>query len=229
MLCEDVAILNGAVIKGGRVYEDGKLSYSDLKKELPFPTKMVVVSGIKRWELLEAIHYSRNAIEPGANPDAEEIPRRGYLQVDWQFDQAGEIEGHQDDELTVALPRNIMNGFCHIEPLMEIGKRLKEKGAFPGDDDFVPAIQLVVRHSCRNRWSQVVTSLGSFEEADLNNDGVLDRFEVKKMMEKVLGRSDISDFVVDDMINVIDTDNNGVIDMGEFSYLLAMIERKQQW
>jgi hypothetical protein len=222
--------LNGAVIKGGRVYDNGRLSYSDLKKELPFPTKMVIVSGIKRWELLEAIHYSRTALEPGTNPDADEIPRRGYLQVDWQFEQNGAIEGHQDDELTVAMPRNLLNGFCNIEPLMEIGKRLKKKDAFPGDDDFVPAIQLVVRHSCKNRWSQLVTSVGSFEEADLNNDGVLDRNEIRKLMEKVLGRSDISDFVVDDMIDAIDTDNNGVIDMGEFSYLLAMIEReRQQW
>ena len=39
----DAAILNGATIKGNRLYEGRVLTYADLKKELPFPTKMVSV------------------------------------------------------------------------------------------------------------------------------------------------------------------------------------------
>ena len=40
---------------------------------------------------------------------------------------------HEATPLKVALPRNLLNGFCKIKPLMNVGKRLKEEGLFPGD------------------------------------------------------------------------------------------------
>ena len=39
----EVAMINGGTIKGNVEYPDGKISYLQLKQELPFPTKMVVV------------------------------------------------------------------------------------------------------------------------------------------------------------------------------------------
>ena len=48
------------------------------------------------------------------------------------------------------------------------------------------------------------------------------------MMTKLLGHEP-ADFVVDDMISSIDADDNGVIDMGEFSYLIATMERESNW
>jgi 5'-nucleotidase len=220
----DVALINGATIKGGKIYENGKMSYAELKKELPFPTKMVVVQ-MQRYVLEEAIHFSRNAIEDGTDVDQEEIPRRGFLQVDWDFDQTDHL-GFPDDVLQVALPRNLLNGFCKIEPLMDIGSHLKDEGLFPGDDEYYPAVDVIVRHACKNRWTQIIGDMSSFQDFDLNGDGVLDRHEIKVMMERVLGHEP-ADFVVDDMIASIDTDENGVIDRGEFSYLLAIMEREQ--
>ena len=223
----DACIINGATIHGGKTYENFKMSYAELKKELPFPTKMVVVP-MKRWELQEAIYYSRTAVEEGVDLDAKEIPRRGYLQVDWDFEEHGDTSGGPDDIFNVAVPRNLLTGFCNIKPLMEIGARLKAEGTFPGKDDFVPAIDLVVRHACKNKWFQILNNSTSFEQMDLNHDGVIDRHEVKQMMEKILGHEP-EEFVVDNMIASIDQDGNGVIDMGEFSYLLATIEREHGW
>jgi hypothetical protein len=222
----DVAMINGATIKGGKTYDNGKMSYAELKKELPFPTKMVVVP-MQRWQLDEVIHFSRNAMEDGTDLDLEEIPRRGYLQVDWDHDQMDHL-GFPDDILQVSLPRNLLDGFCTIEPLMDIGARLKKEEKFPGPNDFIPAIDSIVRHACKNRWSQIISDISSFQEFDLNKDGVLDRYEIKKMMEHVLGHEP-ADFLVDDMIASIDTDKNGVIDMGEFSFLLATMERDQSF
>lgn len=223
----DVAIVNGATIKGGKEYQDGKMSYAELKKELPFPTKMVVVL-MRRWELQDAVDHSRTADEKGAELSEEgNMPRRGYLQVDWDYDQVGYL-GSPDDELKVALPRNLLNGFCRIKPLMEIGERLKDDGVFPGDDDFVPAIDLVMRHACKNRWSRVIMEIDDFDQFDLNEDGVLDRHEIKMMLENFLGHEP-ADFVVDDMIAALDDDENGVIDKGELSFLLAKMEREQNW
>jgi hypothetical protein len=37
-------MINGGTIKGDATYGSGTLSYLQLKQELPFPTKMIVVS-----------------------------------------------------------------------------------------------------------------------------------------------------------------------------------------
>jgi hypothetical protein len=220
-------MINGATIKGGKTYPNGKMSYAELKAELPFPTKLVVVP-MKAIEVYEAIDYSRTNYEDGTDLDAEEIPRRGYMQVDFDLDHGQKWEelvyANEDDILRVAVPRNLLNGFCKIQPLMDVGNRLKGLGQFPGPDDFVPAIDLVLRHACKTRFFQLVGDK-PFNYFDLNNDGVLDRHEIKLMLTEVLGYEP-ADFVVDDMISSIDQDDNGVIDQGEFSFLLAQIERE---
>jgi len=233
----DVAMVNGAVLKGDMTYSSGILTYAQLKAELPFPTKMVVIP-MKPYELQDAIHYSRTAREPGTDPDApdNEIPRRGYLQVDDDFDRNDHVGGvgfssMDDRTIKVALPRNLLTGFCKIKPLMEIGSRLKREGLFPGDDDYVPAIDLIVRHACKNRWSRLVEDSGArsfFQRWDLNNDGVLEFDEVREMLTYVLGHTP-PDFMIQDMIDAIDEDNNGVIDEREMSHLIAKLERERLW
>lgn len=220
----DAAVINGASIKGGMTYPDGKMSYAQLKKELPFPTKLVVVP-MARFQLDQAIMYSRTAIEEGADRTLAEIPRRGYLQVDWDYEQTGNL-GFPDDILQVAVPRNLLNGFCQIQPLMDVGRQLKKEGIFSGPDDYIPALNVIVRHACKNRWTRIVGDLKVFQEFDLNGDGVLDRNEIKSMMTMYLGH-DPPDFVIDDMLAAIDDDENGVIDRGEFSFLLAEMERER--
>ena len=216
----DVAIINGATIKGDRLYDNDKISYAELKKELPFPTKMVVVPML-RWELQEAIHYSRTHTEKGvAVEENEDTPRRGYLQVDLEYDHVGVNDGPLDEVLKVALPRNLLNGFCRIKPLMEIGQRLKDEGRFPGKDDFVPAIDVIVRYFCKNIWFDIVKESIRFEDIDLDGDKVLDREEIKVFLEKFLGHEP-PDFVVDDMINAIDSDENGLI--GKFFFIFAIV------
>lgn len=229
----DVAVINGGSIKGDKTYGDGIMSYAQLKNELPFPTKMVVVE-MKRRELYDAVHWSRTGVEDGTDPEAVDIPRRGYLQVDFDWNQR-QLEGHllgrhssgeegdfveeKGEFLRVALPRNLLNGFCKIQPLVDVGKRLKKQGRFPSEDDFVPAIDLIVRFACKNRWLQLVGNKKDFDCFDLNQDGVLDRDEIKIMMTDALGYEP-ADFVVDDMIASIDTDENGVIDRDEVDLLL---------
>ncbi|VEU38537.1 unnamed protein product [Pseudo-nitzschia multistriata] len=221
----DVAMLNGAVIKGGVLYRNAKMSYAQLKKELPFPTKIVEVE-MTPGEVRDAIHYSRTAVEAGTEAGGAEPPRRGYLQVDRDFDDrmkdpdGGEDSGGGASFLRVALPRNLLNGFCKIEPLMAVGKRLKGEGRFPGDDDFVPAIDLVVRHASKNRWLHLLSDETDFERFDLNDDGVLDKHEVRAMMRDALGYEP-ADFVVEDMVAAIDLDENGTIDPDEFQRLVV--------
>jgi len=273
----DVCLINGASIKGGNVYENNRMTYAQLKKELPFPTK-IIVAELTLQEIYEAIHYSRNCdvkdMEKGVQPQ-----RRGYLQVSRAvyvtrihaairfvrvrmaaaFDQpcppcslcvcaprshcvcggcvcvqvnfsfmqdfpdydGGVVPAHLDPGtlLSVALPRNLMAGFCEIAPLIDAGKRLKSLGTFPNADDFIPALLLVTRHCCLEKWMQI-SQITTFDLIDSNHDGVLDRDEIKTMMTRILGHEP-ADFVVDNMLESIDTDGDGVIDHQEFDVLLA--------
>lgn len=223
----DVAIINGATIKGNTAYDGTSMSYAALKQELPFPTKIVVVP-MKRWELHEAIHYSRTK-----NPDRSDqedvdpsiVERKGFLQVDTEFDRIGFHTGGQDDDLMVALPRNLLNGFCKIEPLVDIGDRLKAENCFPDEDTYIKAIDLVVRHFCKEQWFEMVSDNVRFDDLDLDHNGYLTRDEVVRFLKERIGH-DPAEFVVDNMIAAIDEDGNGVIDPGEFSHLLADIERQ---
>ena len=172
----DVAMINGAPIKGNREYPDCKMSFAELKKELPFPTKMVVVS-MKRWQLHEAIHYSRQY--PPDPENGEPLARRGYLQMDTEFDRLGFHTGGQDDMLLVALPRNLLKGFCDIEPLVDFGNKLKERGEFPAEDDHVQAIDLVINYFCKEAWYEIVRDNLSFDDLDLDKKGFLSRDDGK--------------------------------------------------
>jgi hypothetical protein len=227
----DVAILNGAVIKGNTTYTKPALTYSQMKAELPFPTKIVIVT-MKRWELQEAIEYSRTCpmegdeeTEKDNGPTNAPIERRGYLQVDLQYNHYGFHTGDHDDELSVALPRNLLNGFCKIKPLMEVGKRLKEEGIFPEADEFIPAIDLVIRHSSKERWYELIHDNYTFADLDPDAKGYLSRADVERILTAAIHHRP-PDFLIDDMMSAIDFDDNGIIDPGELSHLLAVMERE---
>ena len=61
-----------------------------------------------------------------------------------------------------------------------------------------------------------------FDRLDANQDGVLDKDEIKALMTNAFGYEPV-DLVVDEMVASVDTDQNGVIDLDEFRALLAEI------
>ena len=219
-----VCIMNGAVIKGSSSYPSAKLTYAQLQEELPFPTKMVTVEMTRR-QLLDAIQYSRTYDQDGNKTDGD---KRGYLQTDLDYELNPQQDAQDNEILQVALPRNLLSGFCNIIPLMTLKKELETAGKVSHADDFTPAIDLVIRHACRQKWFDLVYDEISFDEIDMNHDGYLDKSEIKVFLEKYL-KNEVPDFVVDDMMSSIDADKNGLIDVGEFSYLLAKMERELQW
>lgn len=141
-------MLNGAPIKGAAFYPDGNLTFADVKKELPFPTKMVTVD-MPGHVLQDAIVHSRTQ-----GPEGEE--RRGYLQVDEGvvLDGSHRIVSinhgtpfQPQAQYIVALPRNLMAGFCNIVPLVEFAAAHPD--SLPDSDNFVPALNLVLAHHAK--------------------------------------------------------------------------------
>ena len=131
----EVAMINGGTIKGNVEYPDGKISYLQLKQELPFPTKMVVVQ-MPGATLRDAVLASRLPTE-----EAPSEENRAFLQLDDSVEvrigeggvMAGEIRiGGKPLEpsasYSVALPRNLMKGAFKILPLVEFGKARDARG-----------------------------------------------------------------------------------------------------
>jgi len=226
----DVCIINGAPIKGSKIYTDGTLSYDDLRNELPFPLKIIVVE-MTRKQLREAIEYSRTNVEEGKSSvalDDGRVERRGYLQTDFDYwkQQHGIQRGHNDHELlTVALPRNLLKGFCKIQPLVDLYKELEAKNTLPNEDDYLKAIDLIVRYCCKDQWSRIAQKF-TFADLDLNNDGALCRNEIRLGIKAILGDEPSSD-LVDSMLDALDDDADGTIDELEFNKILSKIRNQK--
>lgn len=230
----DVCIINGAPIKGDSDYSDDIMSYSQLQNELPFPLKMVVVN-MTRGTLEKAIRYSRTSIDHVRLPSGkdsngfsdfqyDDIERRGYLQTDYDYivEKEGKIKKDMNEVLSVALPRNLMNGFCNIKPLMELGDELKASNQFPSSDDFMKAIDIIVRYCCKERWVSLFTASQKCltdEDLEIIADGPLERHQIKKLLTNVMEKEP-SDFLVDDMMSALDEDENGVIDDSELQKII---------
>lgn len=206
----DAALLNGGPIKANRCYPSGAMSYAQLREELPFPTKMVSL-GIPGSVLSEAVCYSRlTSSEP-----------RGFLQVDDRIDTREDgierIGGARLDgshEYMVALPRNLLNGFCSNKPLIEFAKANAHR--LPAEYSFVPAIDIVLRHFSRDMWRR----LGSFDQLDENSDGQISSEEVEAAFRSRFGRPP-STQLLGAMFEALYADGDGRIQAEEFEVLNA--------
>mmetsp|Transcript_48791 Transcript_48791/g.147011 ORF Transcript_48791/g.147011 Transcript_48791/m.147011 type:complete len:480 (-) Transcript_48791:298-1737(-) len=203
----DAAILPGNLIQGESTYPCNHMTYKQIKKEFPSKIKMVCVP-MSRNDLEEVIDFSRQN-----NNEA-------FLHVDTAF---GASEADGDEQLAVAVHMPLLRD-NQIPALTDLGQKLKIQGLFPGSEDWIPGLYLVVRFCCHARWSQIMRNF-DFNELDLNSDGVLDRDEIKSLMTKVLGHEP-EDYNVDDMIRAIDEDDNGVIDRSEFDRLLNETQKR---
>ena len=219
-----VAMVNGGSIKGNTTYEPAELTYLALQRELPFPTKMVVVA-MPGAVLDAAVRHSR-----AGEPTKE---RRAYLQLD---DGVGvEVDGdggggggdgggdHRvvsvggvpfDAEATysVAVPRNLLKGAFEIAPLVEWAA--EHAASLPDEDAFVPALNLILHHNASQIWRR----LGSFDDLDLDGDGELTRDEIVAGLAAKFG-GEPSAVMVDNVMRALDADGDGTISREEHARL----------
>ena len=223
----DVCVINGAPMLASKTYKDGFMSYQQLTSELPFPLKIIVVE-MTRKQLRDAIEYSRENVEEGKSARVLEdgsVERRGYLHCDFEYCRqsltcaANELDG--DEIISVAIPRNLLKGFCKIQPLMDLNKELEEKNALPNEDDYIKAVDIIVRFCCRDRWSTIGSQF-SFADLDLNQDGMLCADEIREAIKLILGE-DATEELVSSMIDAIDSNADGQIDEQEWNQILARI------
>ena len=90
-----------------------------------------------------------------------------------------------DAVFNVALPRNLMKGFCGIKPLVELSESLHLTSQRTDSDAFVPALNLVLAYFAKDLWRR----LGSWSSFDANEDGVIDEQELIDAFERRFGQA----------------------------------------
>lgn len=172
-------LLNGGGIRGAREYTE-RLTYGDVKTEVPFDNEMTVVLLPGR-VLREAIASSRSMAPK---------ERGSFLQVDdaMRVEEPGhrlvEVAGAplDDDRLyRIATVRDFMLGMDRIEPLMRYAQE---------NPSVVPAVGAgreikvaLIDSFARSLWS----TLGGFDAVDTNKDGHISEEEVVAALARTSG------------------------------------------
>jgi 2',3'-cyclic-nucleotide 2'-phosphodiesterase (5'-nucleotidase family) len=197
----DGAIFNGGGIRASRTYE-GRLTFGDLKAELPFDNDVVLASLPGR-VLAEAIAASR----------AHEEESPAYLQVDDAM--TVEEPGHRltavggvplDLERTyrIATVRDLLTGMDHIEPLVKYGREHPEAVPPAGSGREIKV--LLVGSCAASLWR----TLGGFDAVDANHDGRVTEAELAEAVARVAHESP-SSTAAHLMVQALDPDHAGAI------------------
>ena len=242
----DLCVINGATIKGEEIENQSELNYRQLQECLPFPTKMVVVQ-IPGSVLQDAIRYSRQSLSHHAEKrgflqtddwtvlENETVTgvygdpsddRESDSLINTNKDTLVSIDKkpfHPKEMYSVAVPRNLLKGFCEIKPFLEWAAQHE----LPEPDNFRPALELVTAHSARKLWQRLSTDQKSpynlsFEDIDINKDGHISREELEAAFSTVLNNEStiLSSVLVDDLLHVADLDSDGFIDKEEYDAIM---------
>jgi 2',3'-cyclic-nucleotide 2'-phosphodiesterase (5'-nucleotidase family) len=168
-VCADACVFNGGGIRGSREYT-GKLTYGDIKSEMPFDNEVVVVRLPGR-VVAEAVAASR------ARAPAES---GGFLQVDdgtvvAEDNRVTHLAGAPLDEerdYRVAVVRELLLGMDHIEPFVRYARAHPER--VPAVGSGREAKLMLVDAFSLSLWR----SLGGFDAVDANGDGVVTMEEI---------------------------------------------------
>jgi 2',3'-cyclic-nucleotide 2'-phosphodiesterase (5'-nucleotidase family) len=198
----EACVYNGGGIRAGRAYH-GRLTYGDVKAELPFDNEVVVVSLPGR-VLREAVAASR------ARAPAES---GAFLQIDDRMatgasgrDLVSVAGAPLDDDrvYAVALVRELLVGMDHIEPLVRFAHEHPEKVPPAGSGREVKVV-LVDAFSVA-LWRQ----LGGFDAVDADHDGKVTEPELEAAVAKMTAEAP-SHVTADLVMHALDADHDQVI------------------
>ncbi len=179
----DGCVINGGGIRGSHEYRD-RLTYADIKTEVPFDNE-VVVACLPGRVLREAIAASRRMAPAESG---------SFLQVDDRMvlDEHGLVVGIDgapldlEREYAIALVRNLLSGLDRIEPLVRWASEHPER--VPPVGSGRETKQLILECFSLAIWR----AIGGFDAVDTDNDGVVTEADVFAAMRDRPGRSHIT-------------------------------------
>ncbi|WP_437905889.1 5'-nucleotidase C-terminal domain-containing protein [Sorangium sp. So ce327] len=202
-------LFNGGGIRGGRAYRE-RLTYGDLKAEVPFSNE-VVVTLLPGRVVREAVAASRSRAP---------AQHGGYLQIDDRMatDARGVLSAIDGLPLVderayrIALPRGLLGGMDDIAPLVRFAQEHPEKVP-PADSGRDPKLVLVESFA-----ADLVRQLGAFEAIDADGDGRVSTEELRAAVSRATSETP-SEVVVGELMKALDRDGDKRVTRGEVDAL----------
>mmetsp|Transcript_59864 Transcript_59864/g.147074 ORF Transcript_59864/g.147074 Transcript_59864/m.147074 type:complete len:690 (-) Transcript_59864:5246-7315(-) len=205
----EIGLLNAGNVRGGGTYplDQEWFTMSDLKAEIPFCVGIFAVE-LPGHVIEDTINESRSKarIDPP-------IASGGYIHTcdKVEFSESEQriisINGEPFDptrKYLTTFPTNWLAGMDSHIPIIEWAKGTPYSHA--KESSSKPLKVVIVELFAAAIWLE----MGSFDEIDLNGDGVLTHDEVKARALQIFGE-DVADVVVDNIFSVADGDQDGVI------------------
>jgi 2',3'-cyclic-nucleotide 2'-phosphodiesterase (5'-nucleotidase family) len=201
----ELCLFNGGGIRASRAYE-GRFTYGDLRREVPFDNE-IVVARIPGRVVRDAVAASR------AHAPAE---HGGFLQVDdaVTVDATGLVVTHVRGEALdpardyrVALVRNLFFGLDGIEPLVRFATESPDRVPDEGSGRDVRVV-LVDAFSVA-LWKQ----LGGFDAVDTNHDERVSAADVADALVRITRSA--SAVTADLIVHALDTNGDKLISREE--------------
>jgi hypothetical protein len=206
----EVCLFNAGGIRASRDYA-ARLTYGDLKAEVPFDNEVVVVRLPGR-VLREAVAASRGHAPTESG---------GFLQVDdrvvveepaHRVVSVGGAPLEEDRDYRVALVRNFLEGMDHIEPLVRFAREHPER--VPPTGSGREAKIVLVDAFARALWNR----LGGFDAVDANHDGRVTGSEIADAVARATHAAP-SEVAAELMLRAIDVKHQGAITRDEVEEL----------
>jgi hypothetical protein len=198
----EAAIFNGGGIRASRDYPS-RLTYGDVKSELPFDNE-VVVARLPGRVLAEAVAASRAAAPAESG---------GFLQVDdrMHVDEPAHVVSavagaplDADRVYRVATVRELLTGMDHIEPLARWGREHPALVPPPGSGREVKLV--LVESFAVSLWRR----LGGFDAVDANHDGRVSASEIAAAIARVNEEAP-SEIAAQLVLQALDVDHAGAV------------------
>ncbi len=198
-------LFNGGGIRGSREYE-GRLTYGDVKNEVPFDNE-IVVARLPGTVVRDAVAMSR-----GRAP----AEYGGFLQVDDRMlvdeqHRITHINGEPFDEARtyrIALVRNLFEGMDNVEPLVRFAK--EQPNAIPMVTSGREVKIVLVGAFSAMLWQQ----LGGFDAIDANHDGVVTPEELVDAIARAGGQPP-SPMAARVVLDALDINDDGTLTRDE--------------
>lgn len=206
----DLVITNGGGYRGKTNYST-HFTYGDLLTEFPFESNLVEIT-LTGKQIINAIKYSEKK---------KNIGYGGYLQVDSkcmiennQVSQINNIKIKENYQYKVVIIGKLLQGMDNNSELVKIGNTIDNLPYLVEDGQ--PMKTIILRYFIQKKWKL----LGSnFYKLDDNNDGYLDKNEIKTHLNQITNNS-ITEIELNMMIDIMDKDKNDKISIDEFRNIL---------
>jgi NADPH:quinone reductase-like Zn-dependent oxidoreductase/2',3'-cyclic-nucleotide 2'-phosphodiesterase (5'-nucleotidase family) len=206
----DGCIINGGGIRGGRDYT-ARITYGDLKQELPFDNEVVVVS-LRGQVLKDAILASR-AQAPAESGSFLQVDDRIVVDASNELVAVGGIPVGVERTYEIALVRELLLGLDHIEPLARWAH--ENPSLIPPAGSGRETKLIVVDAFSVALWRQ----MGGFDEVDTDHDGMVTEAEIFAAVARVTAEPG-SHLTAGFVLRALDTNHDLTISRAEAGHAL---------